>query len=155
MFMNQTLLNQPRDWYPHSGLLQGPSRLHSDRIPTLCSSASFVTWRPFKLALEVANTGHLVFGTLHTATAMSTIDRLVDIFPGEQQNQVRTSLSEVLKGIVSQTLCKEKVVGRVAALEILVATPAISNLMREGKSAQMTSIIKRESGKVIGCSMTR
>ena len=109
-----------------------------------------------QLALEVANTGHLVFGTLHTATAMSTIDRLVDIFPAGQQNQVRTSLSEVLRGIVSQTLCKKRGGGRVAALEILVATPAISNLMREGKSSQMVSIMqtgKREGHRLLNDSL--
>ena len=93
------------------------------------------------LALETANTGHLVFGTLHTATAISTIDRVIDVFPHEQQSQVRAVLSETLKGVVAQTLVKKKGGGRCAALEVLVGSHAVSNLIREGKNHQIFNIM--------------
>ena len=94
------------------------------------------------IAIETAETGHLVFGTLHTTTAASTIDRLIDQFPADRQEQVRTMLSESLKGVVSQVLCKKIGGGRVAAREILLVTPAISNLIREGKTFQIPSIMQ-------------
>jgi len=97
-----------------------------------------------QLAVETANTGHLVFGTLHTATAISTVDRMIDLFPPEQQSQIRTVLSESLKGVVAQTLCKRKGGGRIAALEILVVNHAVSNLIREGKTHQMLSIMSTQ-----------
>ncbi len=100
------------------------------------------------IAIETAETGHLVFGTLHTNTASSTIDRLIDQFPAEKQQQVRTMLSESLKGIVAQTLLKRRGGGRVAALEILVVNSAISNLIREGKTFQIPSIM--QTGKSLG-----
>lgn len=100
------------------------------------------------IAIETAETGHLVFGTLHTNTAASTIDRLIDQFPADRQQQVRTMLSESLKGVVAQTLLKRKGGGRVAALEILVVTSAISNLIREGKTFQIPSIM--QTGKNVG-----
>ncbi|MEP6692116.1 MAG: type IV pilus twitching motility protein PilT [Gemmatimonadaceae bacterium] len=94
------------------------------------------------IAIETAETGHLVFGTLHTSTAPSTIDRVIDQFPTDRQEQVRVMLSESLKGVVSQTLCKRASGGRVAAREILLTTPAVSNLIREGKTYQIPSIIQ-------------
>src|SRR5207237_4497121 len=94
------------------------------------------------IAIETAETGHLVFGTLHTNTAASTVDRLIDQFPADRQAQVRTMLSESLKGVVAQTLLKKKGGGRVAALEILVVTSAISNLIREGKTFQIPSAMQ-------------
>jgi twitching motility protein PilT len=94
------------------------------------------------IAIETAETGHLVFGTLHTTTAASTIDRLIDQFPADRQEQVRTMLSESLKGVVSQVLCKKIGGGRVAAREILLVTPAISNLIREGKTFQIPSMMQ-------------
>lgn len=100
------------------------------------------------IAIETAETGHLVFGTLHTNTAASTVDRLIDQFPADRQSQVRTMLAESLKGIVAQTLLKRKGGGRVAALEILVVTSAISNLIREGKTFQIPSIM--QTGKSLG-----
>jgi len=103
------------------------------------------------MALETAQTGHLVFATLHTSTAMSTVDRIIDMFPADQQAQIRTSLSETLRGIIAQTLCKRIGGGRVAALEILVATPAVSNLVREGKTYQLVSIM--QTGRGLGMSM--
>jgi twitching motility protein PilT len=100
------------------------------------------------IAIETAETGHLVFGTLHTTTAASTIDRLIDQFPADRQEQVRTMLSESLKGVVSQVLCKKIGGGRVAAREILLVTPAISNLIREGKTFQIPSMM--QTSKRIG-----
>jgi len=100
------------------------------------------------IAIETAETGHLVFGTLHTNTAASTVDRLIDQFPTDRQAQVRTMLSESLKGVVAQTLLKKKGGGRVAALEILVVNHAISNLIREGKTFQIPSMM--QTGRGIG-----
>ena len=94
------------------------------------------------IAIETAETGHLVFGTLHTTTASSTVDRIIDQFPADRQAQIRVMLSESLKGVISQTLCKKLSGGRVAAREILLTTPAISNLIREGKTFQIPSIIQ-------------
>ena len=94
------------------------------------------------IAIETAETGHLVFGTLHTTTAASTVDRIIDQFPADRQSQIRVMLSESLKGVVSQTLCRKLSGGRVAAREILLSTPAMSNLIREGKTFQIPSIIQ-------------
>jgi twitching motility protein PilT len=97
-----------------------------------------------QLAITAAETGHLVFGTLHTSSAPQTIDRILDVFPAEQMNQVRTQLSSSLVGIFSQTLCQALnplpgQYARVLAQEIMINTPAIANLIREGKTAQLYS----------------
>jgi twitching motility protein PilT len=102
-----------------------------------------------ELALEAASTGHLVFGTLHTQSAAKTVDRVIDVFPAHQQSQIRTTLSESLKGVVAQNLFKRiDKKGRMAVLEILVVTPAVSNLIREGKTFQIPSAI--QTGKKFG-----
>src|SRR5438105_14747222 len=102
-----------------------------------------------ELALVAASTGHLVFGTLHTPSAAKTVDRIIDVFPAEQQNKIRATLSESLKGIVAQNLFKRiDKKGRVAALEILVFTTAIANLVREGKTHQIPGMI--QVGKKLG-----
>lgn len=95
-----------------------------------------------EIAIETAETGHLVFGTLHTTTAASTVDRMIDQFPPDRQAQIRVMLSESLRGVISQTLCRRIGGGRVAAREILLTTPAVSNLIREGKTFQLPSIIQ-------------
>lgn len=95
-----------------------------------------------RLALSAAETGHLVFGTLHTSSAAKTIDRIVDVFPAEEKDMVRAMLSESLRAVISQTLLKKKGGGRIAAHEIMVGTPAIRNLIRENKIAQMYSAIQ-------------
>jgi twitching motility protein PilT len=102
------------------------------------------------IAIETAETGHLVFGTLHTTTAASTIDRIIDQFPADRQSQVRVMLSESLRGVIAQTLCKKIGGGRVAAREILLSIPAVSNLIREGKTFQIPSIMQtnRKTGMV-------
>jgi twitching motility protein PilT len=95
-----------------------------------------------RLALTAAETGHLVFGTLHTTSAAKTIDRIVDVFPAEEKSMVRSMLSESLQAVISQTLLKRIGGGRVAAHEIMIGTPAIRNLIREDKVAQMYSAIQ-------------
>ncbi|MFA7620105.1 MAG: type IV pilus twitching motility protein PilT [Thiohalomonadaceae bacterium] len=95
-----------------------------------------------RLALTAAETGHLVFGTLHTSSAAKTIDRIIDVFPAAEKDMVRAMLSESLRAVISQTLLKKNGGGRVAAHEIMIGTPAIRNLIREGKVAQMYSAIQ-------------
>jgi twitching motility protein PilT len=94
------------------------------------------------IAIETAETGHLVFGTLHTTTAASTVDRVIDQFPADRQAQIRVMLSESLRGVIAQTLCRKIGGGRVAALEVLIATSAISNLIREAKTFQIPSMMQ-------------
>jgi len=100
------------------------------------------------IAIETAETGHVVFGTLHTNTAASTVDPIIDLFPADRQSQIRTMLSESLRGVISQTLCKKKGGGRAAAYEILIVTPSVSNIIREGKTFQIPSIM--QTGRSIG-----
>lgn len=99
-----------------------------------------------RLALSAAETGHLVFGTLHTSSAAKTIDRVVDVFPAAEKDMIRAMLSESLKSVISQTLLKKVGGGRVAAHEIMIGTPAIRNLIRENKIAQMYSAIQTGQG---------
>jgi len=101
-----------------------------------------------EIALETAETGHLVFGTLHTTTAPSTVERIVDQFPGDRQAQIRMMLADSLCAVVSQTLLKKIEGGRVVALEILICTPAVSNLIREGKTFQIASAM--QTGRKMG-----
>ena len=101
-----------------------------------------------RLALTAAETGHLVFGTLHTTSAAKTIDRVIDVFPAEEKDMVRSMLSESLNAVISQTLLKRVNGGRVAAHEIMIGTPAIRNLIRESKIAQMYSAI--QTGSALG-----
>jgi twitching motility protein PilT len=101
-----------------------------------------------RLALSAAETGHLVFGTLHTSSAAKTIDRIVDVFPAAEKDMIRAMLSESLKAVISQTLLKKNGGGRVAAHEIMIGTPAIRNLIRENKIAQMYSAI--QTGQAFG-----
>ncbi len=100
------------------------------------------------IAIETAETGHLVFGTLHTTTAASTVDRIIDQFPADRQSQIRTMLATSLKGVISQTLCKKIGGGRVAAMETLFVNSAVSNLIREGKIYQIPSVM--QTGKKQG-----
>ena len=101
------------------------------------------------IAIETAETGHLVFGTLHTTTAASTVDRIIDQFPADRQSQIRIMLSESLKGVVAQVLCKKIGGGRVAPREILIVNSAIANLIREGKTFQIPSAMQTQ--KKLGC----
>jgi twitching motility protein PilT len=101
-----------------------------------------------RLAMTASETGHLVFGTLHTSSAAKTVDRIVDVFPANEKEMIRTMLSESLRAVISQTLLKKNGGGRVAAHEIMIGTPAIRNLIREGKIAQMYSAI--QTGQAAG-----
>ncbi len=102
-----------------------------------------------RLAVEAANTGHLVFGTLHTISAAKTVDRIIEVFPMDEQEQIRSTLADCIRAVISQTLFKRiDKKGRVAALEILIATPAVRNLIREGKTFQIPSLI--QTGKKYG-----
>ncbi len=102
-----------------------------------------------RLAITAAETGHLVLGTLHTSSAAKTMDRIVDVFPAEEKDMVRTMLSESLTAVISQVLCKRKDgAGRVAAYEVMVGTPAVRNLIREGKVTQLYSAI--QTGRAAG-----
>jgi len=103
------------------------------------------------IALETAETGHLVFGTLHTSSAPATIDRIIDQYPPEQQNQIRVMLSNSLKGVICQMLCKKNGGGRVAALEVMLSVPAVANLIRESKVFQIPSVM--QTGRKLGMCM--
>jgi twitching motility protein PilT len=101
------------------------------------------------LAVEAASTGHLVFGTLHTQSAAKTVDRIIDVFPHDQQEQIRATLADSLQAVVAQTLFKRRdTKGRCAALEILIATPAVRNLIRDGKTFQIPTVL--QTGKKFG-----
>ncbi len=101
------------------------------------------------LAVEAASTGHLVFGTLHTQSAAKTVDRIIDVFPHDQQEQIRATLADSLQAVVAQTLFKRRDTrGRCAALEILIATPAVRNLVRDGKTFQIPTVL--QTGKKFG-----
>jgi twitching motility protein PilT len=100
------------------------------------------------IAVETAETGHLVFGTLHTTSAPSTVDRIIDQFPPDQQEQIRVMLSESLRGVVAQVLCKKIGGGRAAAYEIMIANSAVANLIREGKTFQLKSVM--QTGRRLG-----
>ena len=141
------LVNQ-REIGPHTKSFSRALRAALRQDPDIVLVGELRDLETIQLAIEVANTGHLVFGTLHTATAITTVDRMVDMFPASQQNQIRSTLSEVLQGVVSQTLLKKRGGGRVAALEVMVVNPAIANLIREAKTSQVATIM--QTGKARG-----
>ena len=126
----------------HTGSFKSALRAALREDPDIVLVGEMRDLETIAIAIETAETGHLVFGTLHTTTAASTVDRIIDQFPADRQAQIRVMLSESLKGVISQTLCKKLGGGRVAAREILLTTPAISNLIREGKTFQIPSIIQ-------------
>jgi twitching motility protein PilT len=103
------------------------------------------------IAIETAETGHLVFGTLHTSSAISTVDRLIDQFPGDRQQQIRLMLANSLKGIISQTLLRKKEGGRIAAMEILLITHGVANLIRQQKIHQIQSVMQTSQGIGMQC----
>jgi twitching motility protein PilT len=103
------------------------------------------------IAIETAETGHLVFGTLHTSSAPSTVDRIIDQFPADRQSQIRVMLAESLKGVISQLLCKKIGGGRVPVMEVLITTPPVANLIREAKIFQIPSVMQtsKKQGMVL------
>ncbi|MET0266276.1 MAG: ATPase, T2SS/T4P/T4SS family, partial [Duganella sp.] len=139
------LVNQ-REVGPHTHSFSNALRSALREDPDCILVGELRDLETIRLALSAAETGHLVFGTLHTSSAAKTIDRIVDVFPGEEKEMVRAMLSESLQAVISQTLLKTKDgSGRVAAHEIMVGTPAIRNLIREAKIAQMYSAIQTGS----------
>ncbi len=126
----------------HTGSFKAALRAALREDPDVVLIGEMRDLETISIALETAETGHLVFGTLHTNTAPSTVDRIIDQFPADRQAQVRTMLSESLKGVVTQTLCKKIGGGRVPAMEILLGNGAVSNLIREGKTFQLPSVMQ-------------
>jgi twitching motility protein PilT len=139
------LINQ-REVGPHTMSFNNALRSALREDPDAILVGELRDLETIRLALTAAETGHLVFGTLHTSSAAKTIDRIVDVFPSEEKEMVRAMLSESLQAVISQTLLKTKDgAGRVAAHEIMLGTPAIRNLIREAKIAQMYSAIQTGS----------
>jgi twitching motility protein PilT len=132
------LLNQ-REVHRHTGSFARALRAALREDPDIVLVGEMRDLETVKIAIETAETGHLVFGTLHTSSAVSTVDRIIDQFPADQQSQVRMMLSNSLKGVISQTLCRKIGGGRVAAQEILVVNNAVASLVREGKTHQILS----------------
>ncbi len=143
---NSCLVNQ-RELGPHTKSFANALRAALREDPDVILVGEMRDLETISLALTAAETGHLVFATLHTSGAPKTIDRVIDVFPAGQQNQVRAMLSESIQAIVTQALFKRRDnKGRVAAFEIMLATPAIRNLIRENKIAQMSSIMQTSKG---------
>lgn len=126
----------------HTGSFKTALRAALREDPDIVLVGELRDLETISIALETAETGHLVFGTLHTTTAVGTIDRVIDQFPADRQAQIRVMLADTLKGVISQTLCKKIGGGRVAAREILLSVPAVSNLIREGKAFQIPSVMQ-------------
>ena len=126
----------------HTGSFKTALRAALREDPDIVLVGELRDLETISIALETAETGHLVFGTLHTTTAVGTIDRVIDQFPADRQAQIRVMLADCLKGVISQTLCKKIGGGRIAAREILLSVPAVSNLIREGKAFQIPSVMQ-------------
>jgi len=148
---NKKCLVNQREVHTHTESFKRALRAALREDPDIVLVGELRDLETIEIAIETAETGHLVFGTLHTTTACSTVDRIIDQFPSDRQGQIRTMLSESLKGVVAQTLLKKVGGGRIAALEILIGIPAISNLIREGKTFQIPSIM--QTGKKHGMMM--
>jgi twitching motility protein PilT len=144
------LINQ-REVHNHTDSFKDALRAALREDPDIVLVGEMRDLETIAIAIETAETGHLVFGTLHTSTAASTIDRIIDQFPADRQQQIRIMLSESLRGVIAQTLLPKKGGGRIAALEVLIVTPAISNLIREGKTFQIPSAM--QTGKQHGMVM--
>src|SRR6202022_3382817 len=140
------LINQ-REVGPHTMSFANALRAALREDPDCILVGELRDLETIRLALSAAETGHLVFGTLHTSSAAKTIDRIVDVFPASEKDMVRAMLSESLRAVISQTLMKRIGGGRIAAHEIMIGTPAIRNLIREGKIAQMYSAIQTGQGQ--------
>lgn len=148
---NQKCLVNQREVHNHTDSFKDALRAALREDPDILLVGEMRDLETIAIAIETAETGHLVFGTLHTTTAASTIDRIIDQFPADRQQQIRVMLSESLKGVIAQTLLPKIGGGRVAALEVLIVTPAISNLIREGKTFQIPSAM--QTGKLHGMVM--
>lgn len=145
---NKSCLINHREVHRHTESFKKALRAALREDPDIVLVGEMRDLETVEIAIETAETGHLVFGTLHTNTAPSTVDRVIDQFPADRQDQIRTMLSSSLKGVIAQTLLKKQGGGRVAALEILVVNSGVSNIIREGKTHQIPSMM--QTGKKFG-----
>lgn len=145
---NKRCLVNQRQVGEHTKSFKGALRAALREDPDIVLLGEMRDLETVAIAMETAETGHLVFGTLHTSSAPATVDRIIDQFPSNEQNQIRVMLANSLKGVISQMLCKRIGGGRVAALEVMFGIPAISNLIREAKVFQIPSIM--QTGRSIG-----
>jgi twitching motility protein PilT len=147
---NKRCLVNQREVGLHTGSFKHALRAALREDPDIVLVGELRDLETIAIAIETAETGHLVFGTLHTNTAPSTVDRIIDQFPADRQAQIRMMLSESLRGVITQTLCKRVGGGRVAAQEVLLCTTGVSNLIREGKTFQIPSVMQtgRSAGMV-------
>jgi len=145
---NQKCLINQREVRTHTDSFKNALRAALREDPDIVLVGELRDLETVAIAIETAETGHLVFGTLHTTTAASTVDRIIDQFPTDRQAQIRIMLSESLRGVIAQNLCRKIGGGRVAALEVLIATQPVSNLIREGKTFQLPSIM--QVGRSVG-----
>jgi twitching motility protein PilT len=145
---NKKCLMNQREVHTHTDGFKDALRAALREDPDIVLVGEMRDLETVAIAIETAETGHLVFGTLHTTTAASTVDRVIDQFPTDRQAQIRIMLSESLRGVIAQTLCKKIGGGRIAALEVLLVTGAVSNLIRESKTFQIPSIM--QVGKSLG-----
>jgi twitching motility protein PilT len=139
---NQKCLINQREVHNHTRSFKDALRAALREDPDVILVGELRDLETIAIAIETAETGHLVFGTLHTTTAASTVDRVIDQFPADRQEQIRVMLSESLRGVIAQTLCRKIGGGRAAALEVLIINSAISNLIREGKTFQIPSMMQ-------------
>ena len=143
----QCLVNQ-REVGAHTNSFKNALRAALREDPDIVLVGEMRDLETIAIAIETAETGHLVFGTLHTTTAVSTVDRIIDQFPPDQQEQIRVMLADALKGVIAQVLCRKIGGGRVAALEVLLVNNAVTSLIREGKTFQIPSVI--QTSKAMG-----
>jgi len=149
---NKNCLINQREVHEHTDSFKNALRAALREDPDIVYIGEMRDLETISIAIETAETGHLVFGTLHTSTAPSTVDRIIDQFPGDKQDQIRMMLADSLRGVICQMLCKKVGGGRVAAMEVLMVTPSISNLIREKKTFMIQSIL--QTGRNLGmCTM--
>ncbi|HET7746087.1 MAG TPA: type IV pilus twitching motility protein PilT, partial [Vicinamibacteria bacterium] len=139
---NRTCLINQRQVGEHTDSFKNALRAALREDPDIVLVGEMRDLETTAIAIETAETGHLVFGTLHTSSAASTVDRIIDQFPADRQQQIRVMLSESLKGVISQMLCKKIGGGRVPVMEVLIGTPPVANLIREAKIFQIPSIMQ-------------
>ena len=137
----QCLINQ-REVHSHTESFTRALRAALREDPNIVMVGEMRDLETVEIAIETAETGHLVFGTLHTTSAPSTVDRIIDSFPADRQNQIRTMLASSLKGVIAQTLCRRLDSGRIAALEVMIVDRGISSLIRDGKTHQLPSAMQ-------------
>jgi twitching motility protein PilT len=144
---NQKCLVNQREVGQHTKSFKNALRAALREDPDIVLVGEMRDLETISIAIETAETGHLVFGTLHTTTAISTVDRIIDQFPSDRQEQIRVMLSESLKGVIAQILCPKIGGGRVAAHEILLGSNAVAAMIREGKTFQLASVMQTSKGQ--------